>query len=397
MGTVTPPIIYSRPKGKYVRVFPVKGKIEKYIVIKYKNTAPKNSVVDYYKYDDCYNGRVLCQDILDADSNLILRTNNTYNIKLENHYAINMWHDHETILGSSTGASYSGANIPTTKIWRYPYILSRIELVSDTTKEYCQDGKNILRTKKYFYNPNNHQVSQIDENTSLCGQIKRTKFRYSVDEVDNISCKAMVQSYHKLNDIVQTKNTLVENGQEKCLSTKYVTYIPNGLPESTSTSIGDYPLEKREEYIYDGMSNVRSVKLDGVETVYIWSYNGQYPIAKIEGVTLNDVIETMAETKRSQYSVQASVTDIGNNALSEIMGEKDPDKILGYINTIREKIAKIGGHVSTYTYKSLIGITSQTLPNGLKTTYEYDGFGRLIQILDHNGKVISKNEYNYKK
>ena len=44
-----------------------------------------------------------------------------------------------------------------------------------------------------------------------------------------------------------------------------------------------------------------------------------------------------------------------------------------------------------------MGITSETLPNGNTVYYEYDSFGRLSRVVDHDGSVISTNSYNYRK
>lgn len=52
--------------------------------------------------------------------------------------------------------------------------------------------------------------------------------------------------------------------------------------------------------------------------------------------------------------------------------------------------------MTTFTYKSLVGITTQTDPNNRITYYEYDGAGRLARIKDHDRNIIKKFDYGYK-
>jgi YD repeat-containing protein len=53
--------------------------------------------------------------------------------------------------------------------------------------------------------------------------------------------------------------------------------------------------------------------------------------------------------------------------------------------------------MTTYTYNPLYGITSVTDPNNVTTFYEYDSFGRLQIVKDHNKHALSTNTYHYYK
>lgn len=386
-ASCNPGIVGYSQVSKYK--YNAQDELERSVVTTFKNEAPKNfmnegyvtPVIDYYK--NFGNGNIISQKILDANGNVVSNTDNTYISHLLDYYAVNMDSHTEIITGSSQASSYTGSSNPKTTIWRYPYILSREELSQSVTTEYCPDGSTIVKTKDYLYNGINHQVSQIDENTSLSDQTLRTKITYSADGEDYMS--RWMQDAHRLNDVVENKTLLVENGQEHCISTQRTNYTSrynNGtshyLPASLSTSIGDNAPETRAVYSYNDSLNVCSIVVDSMETVYIWSYKGQYPVAKIEGLTYAEV--------------QSAV---GSSAISILLSKPQPTS--ADLSSIRNAVNGIGGHVTTYTYKPLVGIESMTQPNGNTVYYEYDSFGRLTRVIDHDGSVISTNSYNYRK
>ncbi|MBR5655835.1 MAG: hypothetical protein IKW98_04015 [Prevotella sp.] len=356
------------------RKYDADDNLEKSVVTSYINNEPQTVKIDYY---DCLdNGKIQSQEIRDASDAVAAIIVNTYD-RQRIHYATNLVTQNKSL--NTSGYETEGV----VDVWRYPYILSRVELSNSVTTEYNPDGSTIVKTKDYLYNGINHQVSQIDENTGLPNQTQRTKYTYSADGIDYIS--RWMRDAHRLNDVVETKKLLVENGQEKCQSTQrtdYTSYYNNGtshyLPVSLSTSIGDNAPETRVTYSYDDSLNVCSIVVDSMETVYIWSYKGHYPIAKIEGLTYAEVQSA-----------------IGTSTISNLLDKAEPTT--EDLNSIRNAIELTGGHVTTYTYEPLVGIVSQTLPNGYTIHYNYDCFGRLSSIIDHNGSVVSTNSYNYKK
>ena len=66
---------------------------------------------------------------------------------------------------------------------------------------------------------------------------------------------------------------------------------------------------------------------------------------------------------------------------------------------MRIELAKLrnitGALVTSYTYKPLIGVTSETDPQGKTIYYEYDGFNRLKLIRDKDNKILKTFDYKY--
>ena len=383
--------------------FNAKNKLEKRVVTSYRNSSPETMYfIDFFRCFD--NGLIESQEVYDASNAIIAKTVNTYERDIVDHYATNIVTKYKCLnQGTASPAASLTLNVydfpncyPTetremsmsnsdavADVWRYPYILSRVDLTKTETTEYAPNGSTVVKTKSYCYNERNHQLSRIDETTSHTNQIRRTEFVYSADSTDDTSIA--MSSIHRLNDVIETRNILVDNGHEKRINTQhthYAQYGPNSSPDflpcAYSTSIGNHPLDIRATYSYDARNNVCSIIVDGMETVYIWSYNGQYPIAKIEGLTY-------AEVK----------TAIGESAINQLLNKAAPSA--ADINAIRRTVTHIGGHITTYTYKPLFGITSETQPNGNTLHYKYDGFGRLTESCDVNGNTLQKYHYNYRK
>ena len=65
-----------------------------------------------------------------------------------------------------------------------------------------------------------------------------------------------------------------------------------------------------------------------------------------------------------------------------------------YLDEIR--LCPSDAQMTTYTYKPLIGMTSQSDPKGTTAYYEYDNFGRLKLIKDDDNNVTQSFNYNYK-
>jgi hypothetical protein len=147
-------------------------------------------------------------------------------------------------------------------------------------------------------------------------------------------------------------------------------------PATLQSSILGNTLETDLTYDqYDNRGNpLQFTAKDGVVTSFLWGYNKQYPVAKVTGKTYNDAM--------SQSGIVSSVLD---NPANEATLRQELDKLR--TNAV--------AYATTYTHKSLIGITSETDIRGRTTYYEFDKLNRLNLVRDHDNNIVKKFCYNY--
>lgn len=142
---------------------------------------------------------------------------------------------------------------------------------------------------------------------------------------------------------------------------------------------GRYEKSPSLSYKYDSQSNIIQITQNhGISTVYLWSYNGQYPIAEIKNATYAEVITKIDENYIKSMSERATPTN----------------QDFAYIYALRSSLPN--AQITYYTFKPLVGILTKTDPRGVTTTYTYDTFNRLQYIKDTNGKILNNFDYNYK-
>lgn len=190
-----------------------------------------------------------------------------------------------------------------------------------------------------------------------------------------------------LNNLV-TKNRIDEVITEKVyrdntlIDTKQINYkdFGNGLvlPKSISESKGAQALEEQNVVdLRDNKGNILQYHdKSGVNISIIYGYNQAQPIAKIENATYSSIAPALITAIQT-----ASNSNIEANLLTEL-------------TTLRNSLPN--AMVTTYTYIPLKGISTITDPKGYKTTYSYDNFGRLKNVKNNDGNILSENEYHYK-
>lgn len=126
---------------------------------------------------------------------------------------------------------------------------------------------------------------------------------------------------------------------------------------------------------YDEDGNLIEInQKNGTTTAYIWGYDKQYPIAKIENATKSQIDALPG------FGVDFNT---GNTALTAAQE-----------STLRDGLPD--AMVTTFTYNPLIGLTSMTDPRGFTIHYEYDKLNMLKSVKDADGNLVKEHEYNYK-
>jgi YD repeat-containing protein len=125
---------------------------------------------------------------------------------------------------------------------------------------------------------------------------------------------------------------------------------------------------------YDAWGNVLQQRnADGLTVSYLWSSDGLRRLAEIAGATYEEAIAAR-----------------GNMYLDVVT----PDNAyLDNMHLLRQRLPQ--ALITNYTYKHLVGMTSQTDPNGKTTYYEYDDLNRLKTVRDHQRNVLKEYGYHY--
>lgn len=247
--------------------------------------------------------------------------------------------------------------------------------ISKTTTIYDQNGNSpVVTTESYSYNSNN--LINLKTATNSKGQTVSTYYKYPTDYSDAIS-QAMTNA-HIFSPVIET-STAVNGVQQSLEHTNYFTpsnapgiYVPQNL----QLQVGSNTIETRQQfYQYDTYGNIQEMSnINDKHEVYLWSYNGEYLVAKIVGSTYSAVSAIVNQTQIDA----ASSNDANLRALMQTLRSSSPSAL-----------------VTSYTYLPLVGMTSETDPQGRTTYYEYDSFQRLKLIRDYNNNIIKTYNYQY--
>lgn len=253
--------------------------------------------------------------------------------------------------------------------------------VKETLTQYDDNRKETKTVKTYDYDkPGNYgstntiHTAPIKVTTTTSeGETITEEFRYPEDfgqESDLRQNDLIAQNRYA----VPLEHRLTQNGDTLITRQKF-------NREVYTRKSGNSDFEPR---VYFGSNTYGSMAYMGNEgelpDCYIWGYNNQQVIAKIEKCDYKALLDTLGSTHEDLY------IEGKKNVPSEEFTQK--------LNSLREKLH--GSQVSTYTYEPLVGMTSATTPDGMTTYYENDAYGRLLESYYYeNGEKTILKKYDY--
>ena len=116
-----------------------------------------------------------------------------------------------------------------------------------------------------------------------------------------------------------------------------------------------------------------TVDRNGMHTVFLWGYNDRYIIAEVRNATT--------------AKVESAVQSVFGTSIDGLAALSSPSATS--LAALRNHVSLKDAFTSTFTYRPLVGVTSQTSPSGISTYYNYDGLGRLMEIFRYDNNTPS--------
>jgi hypothetical protein len=216
--------------------------------------------------------------------------------------------------------------------------------------------------------------------TDSKGIVKKTEYSYAFDRTGGVY--ATMVSKNIIEPVVQ-KDFYTGSVFQQSERTTYQDWGNNIIAPSlveTNTALGGSYEPRVAFNAYDTKGNLTSFsKYLGPGIVYLYSYRSARPIAEIRNADYATVVSLLG----------------GAPAVTAFSALVSPDKtaIDNFLQPLRDNLPQ--AFISSYVYRPLEGMVSQTDAKGMTTYYEYDNLQRLQAVKDHNGHFVKTYCYNY--
>ncbi|MDW7691789.1 hypothetical protein R9C00_16405 [Flammeovirgaceae bacterium SG7u.111] len=245
------------------------------------------------------------------------------------------------------------------------------------------DGKKTLTVTRYTTDLTVNSPSFIDRlatKNMLSIPIDQRQYIENDDKTAYKLLGGSIQEYSNINKLNQVYR--LESSSTTEVAPAEVLLNEYNVPSNFKPQI--------EKIVYDRHNIIEFQDRTTPRVAYVWGYGSTYPVAKVvlgKWVDKTDTFIIITNAiKNAIESYQFSNSD----------SKADIDSDLAFLKTqLQSYINSADYMVTLYTYKPLVGMTSQTDQNGITTYYHYDEFGRLEYVEDHEGNILQSNEYHY--
>lgn len=276
-----------------------------------------------------------------------------------------------------------------------------------TVKDFL-GGNNVSTTTDYFYEGNYHNSLTKTKTTYSSGETIEERVQYCMDLNHGNFPQQQIPPYQFVNAMARGNmhgiplvKTIYKNGlflkreqdlynyglhrlsaklsyyEDKLKLANIGVWVPDTSFASTEITYNQY----------DDVINLQQYTTkSGLPVSVIWGYNKTQPIAKIEGVTYDQLVPYITDI------INASNNDAQQGT------EASEQLLISALDLFRNNSALSIYQITTYTYDPLIGVRSITPPSGIREVYIYDSANRLKEIRENNqtGNLLKEFKYNYK-
>ncbi|MCJ0743875.1 DUF5977 domain-containing protein [Pedobacter montanisoli] len=294
-----------------------------------------------------------------------------------------------------------------------------------TTTEYDLEGNNPIQTQQFYtYNNIKHyQPNEISYVNSL-GDV-RTEIKKYPHEMYALTSQPVYQQLIQQNRItvplVNTfKNNLTHIQTDSLVYGQWSgnIYEPQNIYFRTQNNTAE-PFITYHAYDTKGHLLSQS-RTNGLKYVYLYGYREELPIVQVQNAAINEIFfenfednSTAALLKghtglryyAGSYQVNWAKPNNKDYQISYfyLSGDKWYYKVIPYtygmvlsdgsgIDDIA--VYPVDAYIKSFTYDPVFGVTGIVDEKGFTTSYEYDVYGRLINIKDHNGYIVKNYVYN---
>lgn len=257
---------------------------------------------------------------------------------------------------------------------------------SEKTTIYNAGSAPVITEKRYQYNSNHIWATSVKEIASNKDTLT-TFYNYAQDLSNGVligknMLSALVYDWSQLSSPVGkfviggNKADYILQSGVAVVDKTFQLELTEPLALSSFNGVIDSHFKEHTLFKYSEKGRLVEYKqINGPVSSIIWGYKNTKPVAYIINASYDVAKQHVNESYLNQLNLSST-----------------------QMNTETQKLRTnlIDAQVTTYSYRPLVGMETQTDPKGVISTYEYDSSLRLKAIKDQNGKVVKSFDYHFR-